>query len=404
MSDHFSHRPPGDTADVGGPDGHWARSQSGSGTVTMAAEEPSRSLRRTATAIQGLSPGYFPFVMATSIISTGTFLLGPSWLSRTLLVIASAGFVVLIVAMVIQLVLFRPSVAAGFRDPGRVFGLFAIAAGMDVLGIRLASAGHPLVTAILAGLAAVLWLALTYGVPASLLARSHDSVLGDVNGTWLLWVVATQSLSVVASTLVRVWPSQAGLLAPVAVGLWSIGLVLYLLLVSLILQRWLTVPVTPQTLSPPYWILMGATAIIVLAGARILSLPAALAVVRATAGFVEGFSFALCAFGTWWIPLLVVLGFWRHIRHHWPLTYEPALWSVVFPLGMYSVATLTFGQVAHLAFMVPLSRFMLWAAVAAWVGVAAALLARIWGASAFSFSGGHRGITSRAEQQHQPES
>jgi tellurite resistance protein TehA-like permease len=140
----------------------------------------------------------------------------------------------------------------------------------------------------------------------------------------------------------------------------------------------------------------------VLAGARILSLPAALAVVRATAGFVEGFSFALWAFGTWWIPLLVVLGFWRHIRHRWPLTYEPSLWSVVFPLGMYSVATLTFGQVAHLAFMAPLSRFMLWAAVAAWVAVAAALLARIWAASALSFSGGHRGLTSQVQRQHQP--
>jgi hypothetical protein len=45
----------------------------------------------SATAIQTLSPGYFPFVMATSIISTGPFLLGPSWLSRVLLVIASAG-------------------------------------------------------------------------------------------------------------------------------------------------------------------------------------------------------------------------------------------------------------------------------------------------------------------------
>jgi hypothetical protein len=67
------------------------------------------------------------------------------------------------------------------------------------------------------------------------------------------------------------------------------------------LLRWLTVPMTPQTLGPPYWILMGATAIIVLAGARILGLHAALAV----------------------------------------------------------VATLTFGKVAHLAFMEPLSRFML---------------------------------------------
>jgi hypothetical protein len=53
-----------------------------------------------------------------------------------------------------------------------------------------------------------------------------------VNGTWLLWVVATQSLSLVASTLVAVWPSRAAVLSPVSVGLWSIGLVLYLLLVS----------------------------------------------------------------------------------------------------------------------------------------------------------------------------
>ena len=334
------------------------------------------SLGRTATAIRNLHPGYFAFVMATGIISTGTYLLGPSWLSRALLVIASVGLVVLSVALVIRLALFRPNVMADVRAPDRVFGFFTITAGIDVLGVRLAAAGHPLVTAILAALAAAVWLVLNYGVPASLLvARTHDSVLGGVNGTWLLWVVSTQSLSVVASTLVPTWRSQSGLLAPVAVGLWSVGLLLYLLLVSLIMLRWLTVPMTPQTLGPPYWILMGATAISVLAGAKILSLPAALPVVKATAGFVEGFSYALWAFGTWWIPLLIVLGLWRHVWHHWPLTYEPTLWSVVFPLGMYSVATLSFGKAAHLAFMEPLARFMLWVAVVAWLAVAAAFLA-----------------------------
>jgi len=122
---------------------------------------------------------------------------------------------------------------------------------------------------------------------------------------------------------------------------------------------------------------MGATAITVLAGARILTLPAALPVTRATAGFVEGFSFALWAFGTWWIPLLILLGLWRHVRRRWPLRYEPALWSAVFSLGMYSVATLSFGQVARLDFMEPLGRFMLWVAVAAWVVVAVAALARL---------------------------
>jgi hypothetical protein len=94
---------------------------------------------RTAAAVQGLSPGYFPFLMATSIISTGSFLLGPPWLSRVLLVIASAALAVLIVALVIQLVFFRPGVAAGWHDPGRVFAFFAIAAGMNVFGIEVAA-------------------------------------------------------------------------------------------------------------------------------------------------------------------------------------------------------------------------------------------------------------------------
>ena len=345
---------------------------------TGAAGGQARSLSRTAAAIRDLQPGYFAFVMATGIISTGTFLLGPAWLSRALLAAASAGLVVLSAALAIRLAVFRSSVAADIRAPERVFGFFTIVAGLDVLGVRLGAAGHPLTTAILAGVTAVVWLVLTYGVPASLLlARERDSVLGGVNGTWLLWVVGTQSLSVTASALVPVWPSQAGLLAPAAVGLWSVGLVLYLLLVALIMLRWLTVAMTPATLGPPYWILMGATAITVLAGARILNLPAALPVTRATAGFVEGFSFTLWAFGTWWIPLLIVLGLWRHVRRHWPLTYEPTLWSVVFPLGMYSVATLSFGKVAHLRFMEPLSRFMLWVAVAAWIVVAAAFLIRL---------------------------
>jgi tellurite resistance protein TehA-like permease len=348
------------------------------GTGTGAAGGQARSLSRTATAIRDLHPGYFAFVMATGIISTGTFLLGPSWLSRALLAAASIGLVVLSAALAIRLAIFRSSVAADIQAPERVFGFFTIVAGIDVLGVRLGAAGHPLATALLAGLAAVAWLALTYGVPASLLlTRERDSVLGGVNGTWLLWVVGTQSLSVAASALVRAWPSQSGLLAPAAIGLWSVGLVLYLLLVSLILLRWLTVAMTPETLGPPYWILMGATAITVLAGARILNLPAADPVTRATAGFVEGFSYALWAFGTWWIPLLIVLGLWRHARRHWPLTYEPTLWSVVFPLGMYSVATLSFGKAAHLRFMEPLGRFMLWVAVAAWVVVAVAFLARL---------------------------
>jgi len=346
--------------------------------MTSGSDAPARQPGKVAAAVRDLHPGYFAFVMATGIISTGTHLLGPSWLSQALLIVASAGLVVLAAALIARLVLFRSGVADDFRDPERVFGFFTITAGLDVIGARLALAGHPLVTAILAVVAAGIWLVLTYAVPASLLlTRASDSVLGAVNGTWLLWIVATQSLSIAAAVLVPVWPSQSGLLAPVAAGLWCVGLLLYLMVVALILLRWLTVPMTPATLGPPYWILMGATAISVLAGANDLALPRTIPVIAGTASFTEGFTFALWSFGTWWIPLLVILGLWRHVRQHWPLTYEPTLWSVVFPLGMYSVATLAFGKTARLAFMHPIAHVMIWVALTAWVLVAAAFLTRL---------------------------
>jgi hypothetical protein len=60
-------------------------------------------------------------------------------------------------------------VAADIKAPERVLGFFTVTAGLDVLGVRLALAGHPLATAILAGRAAAAEVVLTYGVPASLL-------------------------------------------------------------------------------------------------------------------------------------------------------------------------------------------------------------------------------------------
>ncbi len=97
---------------------------------------------------------------------------------------------------------------------------------------------------------------------------------------------------------------------------------------------------------------------------------------QATAQIVEGLSFVFWAFGTWWIPLLIVLGLWRHVRHQWPLTYEASLWTIVFPLGMYSVATSSFGTAANLGFMAPLGRFTLRVAVGAWAAVAVAMVVR----------------------------
>ena len=55
--------------------------------------------------------------------------------------------------------------------------------------------------------------------------------------------------------------------------------------------------------------------------------------------FIGGFTLFFWATGTWRIPLLVIVGFWRHVVERVPVTYYPHYWSLVFPLGMYTVAT-----------------------------------------------------------------
>ena len=112
-----------------------------------------------------------------------------------------------------------------------------------------------------------------------------------------------------------------------------------------------------------------------MAGSRVLALSPDLPVIAATAAFVSGFTYVLWAFGMWWIPLLVVFGIWRHAVRHEPVRYESELWSIVFPLGMYAVASMHFGGVAELPILVGIGEAGTWIAGLAWLVVAAAMLA-----------------------------
>ena len=164
-------------------------------------------------------------------------------------------------------------------------------------------------------------------------------------------------------------------LAAIAVALWGIGVVLYLMLATLVTLRLLTTRNDAAGLGPSYWIYMGATAITVLAGSRILVLPADLPIMVATSAVVSGLTFVLWAFGVWWVPLLVIFGVWRHGIRRVPLRYENGLWSIVFPLGMYSVASMHFGAETHLPLVATLGEIGTWISGAAWLAVAVAMVA-----------------------------
>ena len=82
---------------------------------------------------------------------------------------------------------------------------------------------------------------------------------------------------------------------------------------------------------------------------------------------IGGFTLFFWAVATWWIPLLLILGDWRHIVKQVPLAYHPAYWAMVFPLGMYTAATFQMASVLHLSFLLVIPQFFIYVALAAWI-------------------------------------
>ena len=93
--------------------------------------------------------------------------------------------------------------------------------------------------------------------------------------------------------------------------------------------------------------------------------------VQATRGLVAGASVMFWAFATWLIPALVAAGWWRHYVHRVPLKYEATWWSIIFPLGMYAVASIYLGRADSLPIVGYIGSAEIWVAFAAWAAAAA---------------------------------
>jgi tellurite resistance protein TehA-like permease len=314
-----------------------------------------------ARAVRRARPGSFTVVMATGIVSAALRQAGQPSLSAVLLVIAAAVFVILLAASAVRAVAFLASLRADLDRPDRAFTSFAFVAACGVLGDRLASGGYRLPAAAAAGAALAAWLGVTCLVPARLAVRRPRARLDEVNGTWYLWAVGTQSLAITAVFLHGLRLLPAGPAALAAVAAWSAGILLYLVITVLVAGRLLLVGVGPREAANPYWVAMGAASIGVVAAAGILRIPGAPA--RAA---ITGLAVALWSIATVLIPPLATATAARYLRRPVRPRYRVDMWTVVFPLGMYAMAGLQLGSTARLPLVDHIGAVAVPCATAAW--------------------------------------
>jgi tellurite resistance protein TehA-like permease len=324
--------------------------------------------------IEKLFPGYFALVMATGILAIAATQQQVTWLANALYAIAAVSYVVLLVLNLARAVMFNASFTTDLTSHAKGFAFLTIVAGTNVLASASAVVhGWWDLAWVLWWIGLALWAVLLYSTLIAVVLRSDKPGLGaGINGTWFLMTVSTESIAVAGALLLPKHPGDV--LAFACLSMFLLGIVLYLIVMTMVFLRWTFQELEPAEADPPAWIAAGAVAITVLAGSNLLAAsPVSIRLAR-IAAVIEAFVTMAWATATFWFPLMIAIGVWRHVVRRMPIRYSPGYWAMVFPLGMYAASTFKMRAVLELGFGAWLPEVATGIALAAWLATFVGLL------------------------------
>lgn len=272
--------------------------------------------------------------------------------ARVMAVVTGVLFVGLGAPYLLRWARYPKDVLADLRNP-MLGPLFAtLPAGILVTAVMASSVGPLMVSpAVIYDL--VFWLAWV-GVPLTFvmslvatyfLLSSRSTAMEAVNGSWFIPPVANIVVPLVlAPLMVHANPANARLLLLTSYAFWGMGFVLFGLVLSLLHDRLILHPLPHAALAPSLVIALGPVGVGALALVKMASsgavvfghLTPTVALMSLIAATI------LWGFGPWWLAATATLMV-RYLADG-PLPYGLGWWAFTFPVGAFSMATLTLGR------------------------------------------------------------
>lgn len=320
---------------------------------------------------RNLFPGYFAMVMATGALSLSCWYLGMPVAAETLIYFNVFIYIILLLLNIMRLSLNTGAFLEDLGDHSKGPGFFTLIAGTEVLGSQLVVIKGLYAWGVVFWIVAFfLWLILMYTFFTIIIIKKVKPVIEEaVNGGWLLAVVSTQSLAVLGALISPEMGTFSEIILFISLCHFLLGCMLYLNIISFIFYRLMFLKVEAMSLAPPYWINMGALAITTLGGSVLLIYGTESGLIIDFEIFIKGFTLFYWVLGTWWIPLLIILGVWRHIVNHYPFTYDPQMWGMAFPIAMYTVGTTNLSIALELEFLMFIPHVTIFAAFGVWLAI-----------------------------------
>src|SRR5699024_4751023 len=289
--------------------------------------------------IKRLFPAYFAMVMTSGALSIATYYLGMTIFSYVLLLVNTVTYLVLTFLTLLRLMFFFPRLRSDLMSHEKGPGFFTLVAGTCVFGSQIyILTGLTYLSLALWILGILLWVVVMYTFFTSVTIRKTKPKLSKgINAAWLIASVGTQSVSFLGTLLSPEMTAGKQIIFFYTLFMFFFSFMLFRLYF--------------ESLTPPYWINMGAVAITTLAGATLILHADEFSLLVEITPFLKGFTLFFWITGTWWIPLLFILTIWRHVFHRFPLTYDPQYWGMAFPLAMYTTSTWQLAKALELQFL-----------------------------------------------------